>query len=73
VDILGLKESKKGFGRAMEMAVLALVAEKLEPFPAPGKVIIYSSSVDSADSLGEALGCEVYYRTVDARDGKARR
>jgi hypothetical protein len=29
-DILGLKESKKGFGRVIEKAMLVLVAEKLE-------------------------------------------
>ncbi len=29
-NILGLKERKKGFGRAIERAILALVAEKLE-------------------------------------------
>jgi hypothetical protein len=29
-DILGLKERKKGFGRAIERAVLVLVVEKLE-------------------------------------------
>src|SRR6187402_3553284 len=72
-DILGSKERKKGFGSVIERAVLALVAEKLEQFPAPGKIIVYSSSVDGADGLGEALGCEVYHRTVDTRDGKARR
>ncbi len=53
--------------------MLALVAEKLEQFPAMGKVIVYSSSVDGADSLGEVLGCEVYHRTADTQDGKARR
>ena len=63
-DILGLKERKKGFGRVIEKAVLVLVAEKLEQFPAPGKVIVYSSSVDGADSLGVVLGCEVYHRTA---------
>jgi hypothetical protein len=60
-DILGLKECKKGFGRAIEKAVLVLVAEKLEQFPVPGKVIIYSNSVNGVDSLGAALRCEVYY------------
>jgi hypothetical protein len=70
-EILGLRNARRGFGRAIEKAVLALVAEKLEQYPAPGKVIVYSSSIDSADSLGEALGCEVYYRTVDTRGRKS--
>ncbi len=60
-NILGLKESKKGFRRAIERVVLVLVAKKLEQFLVLGKVIIYSSSVNSADSLGVILGCEVYY------------
>ncbi len=60
-NILGLKESKKGFRRAIERVVLVLVAEKLEQFLALGKVIIYSNSVNSADSLGAVLECEVYY------------
>jgi hypothetical protein len=29
-DILGLKERKKGFRRAIERVILALIAEKLE-------------------------------------------
>jgi hypothetical protein len=29
-DILGLKKSKKGFGKTIERVVLVLVAEKLE-------------------------------------------
>lgn len=72
VDVLGGGQ-REGVGRAIERAVLELVAEKLEQFPAPGKIIIYSSSVKGAESLGEALGCEVYHREVDNRDGKARR
>jgi superfamily II DNA helicase RecQ len=72
-DVLGLKAEKEGFGRAIKRAVLALVTEKLEQFPAPGKIIIYSSSVKGADRLGAVLGCEVYHRTVDTQDGKARR
>jgi hypothetical protein len=60
-DILGLKERKKGFKRAIKRVVLALVIEKLKQFLAPGKVIVYNSSVKSADSLKEALRCEVYY------------
>ena len=60
-DILDLEESKKGFGRVIERVVLVLVAEKLEQFPVPGKIIVYSSSIKGADSLGEILGYEIYY------------
>ncbi len=45
----------------IKRAVLVLVTEKLEQFPAPGKIIIYSSSVKGADCLGAILGYEVYY------------
>lgn len=48
--------------------VLTLMARKLKQFPAPRKIIIYSSSVDGEDSLGE-----VYHRTVDSQDRKAKR
>ncbi len=60
-NILGLKESKKGFRRAIERVVLVLVAEKLEQFLVLGKVIVYSSSVNSINSLGAVLGYKVYY------------
>jgi hypothetical protein len=60
-NILGLKEYKKGFKRAIKRAMLALIAKKLKQFLAPGKVIVYSSSVDSANSLRAALRCKVYY------------
>jgi superfamily II DNA helicase RecQ len=58
---------------AVQMQVLQLVEEKLEQYPAPGKIMIYSSRVEEVEELGEVLGCEVYHRTVDSRDGKARR
>jgi superfamily II DNA helicase RecQ len=59
--------------QAIERAVLALIARKLQEYPTPGKIIVYSSRVVGAERLGEALGCEVYHREVDSRDGKARR
>jgi hypothetical protein len=60
-NILSLKEYKKGFKRAIKRVVLALVAKKLKQFLALGKVIVYSSSVNGADSLKAALRCKVYY------------
>lgn len=45
--------------------VLTLMARKLKQFPAPRKIIIYSSSVDGEDSLGE-----VYHRTVNSQDSQ---
>lgn len=50
-----------------------MVEEKLGQYAAPGKIIIYSSRVEEAEELGEVLGCEVYHRTIDSQDGKARR
>ncbi len=58
---MGLKAKKEGFRRVIKRAVLALVTEKLEQFPTPGKIIIYSSSIKGADCLGAVLGYKVYY------------
>jgi hypothetical protein len=60
-DILKLKECKKGFKKAIKRVVLALVIKKLKQFLALKKVIIYSNSVNSIDSLREALKYKVYY------------
>jgi RecQ family ATP-dependent DNA helicase len=54
-------------------AVCQLVTEKLEQYPAPGKIIVYSSRVTQAEELAEALDCPVYHRNVDSQIGKARR
>jgi hypothetical protein len=53
--------------------VLVLVAEKLEQFPDLGKIIVYSSSINGADSLRKVLRYKVYYRTVDTKDRKTRK
>lgn len=50
-----------------------MVEEKLRQHTALRKIIVYSSSVVGAKETGEALGCEVYYYTVDSREGKAQR
>jgi superfamily II DNA or RNA helicase len=69
----GQATDKRGFPTVIQDAVLQLVQEKLQQYPAPAKIIIYSSSIAGAKQLGELLECEVYYRDVDSRDGKARR
>jgi len=50
-----------------------LVAEKLEKYTAPSKIVIYSSSVEQTIKIGEALGCPIYHCNVDDRAGKAKR
>lgn len=73
-DVFGWEGTDRGgFNQAIQEEVLDLVKRKLIEYPAPSKIVIYSSSVVGADKLGEALGCEVYHRTVDSQDGKARR
>ena len=64
------KADKAGFEPVIEKAVAQLVQQKLEEYPPPAKMIIYSSVVLGAERLAEALGCEVYHRDVDSRDGK---
>lgn len=59
-DILGLKESKRGFGRAIEGSV-GNGDREIREFLTPGKVIVYISSIEGADSLGEEFGCEEYH------------
>jgi superfamily II DNA helicase RecQ len=54
-------------------AICRLVKEKLEQYPAPGKIIVYGGSVDQTQDIGEALECPVYHRNVDDRAGKTRR
>jgi superfamily II DNA helicase RecQ len=54
-------------------AICQLVAEKLEKYTAPSKIIIYSGSVERTIEIGEALGCLIYHRGVDDRARKARR
>ena len=54
-------------------AICQLVAEKLEQYPAPSKIVVYGGSVDQTVEVGEALGCPIYYRNIDNRAGKAQR
>lgn len=54
-------------------AICQLVAEKLEQYPAPSKIVVYGGSVDQTVEIGEALECPIYHRNVDNRAGKAER
>lgn len=62
-----------GFAPVINGAVAQLVQQKLVEYPAPAKMIIYSSIVKGAEDLGEVLGCKAYHRGVDTRDGMASR
>jgi superfamily II DNA helicase RecQ len=54
-------------------AVYRVVQEKLAQYPAPGKIIVYSSKITQAEKLAELLECPVYHRSVDDHIGKAQR
>jgi len=54
-------------------AISQLVAEKLEQYAAPSKIVVYGGSVDQTIEVGEALGCPIYHCNVDSRAGKAQR
>lgn len=45
-------------------AACQLVQRKMEEYPAPAKIIIYSSSITTTKELGAALDCHMYYRDV---------
>jgi RecQ family ATP-dependent DNA helicase len=52
--------------------VQELVAQKLQQYPAPAKIIIYSSSIDSIEEIGAKLGCHVYHANVGSPEVKSR-
>jgi superfamily II DNA helicase RecQ len=51
-------------------AVCQLVAEKLEQYPTPAKIIVYSSCIDTIKELGSALNCHTYYAEVGSTKEK---
>jgi hypothetical protein len=51
-------------------AVRDLVAQKLEEYPAPAKIIIYGSSIEAIKELGKELGCPAYYADVGSEAEK---
>jgi RecQ family ATP-dependent DNA helicase len=57
----------------MTEAVLATVEKKLEEYPWPAKIIVYTRRVEATVHLAERLHCDAYHREVDTRDGKAER
>ena len=48
------------------------MAQKLQQYPAPAKIIIYSSSIDSIEEIGAKLGCYVYHASVGSPKVKSR-
>jgi len=52
--------------------VQELVAQKLQQYPAPAKIIIYSSSINSIEEIGAKLGCHVYHASVGSPEVKSR-
>jgi len=65
--------SQAGFEPAIQDAVSQVVQQKLKQYPAPAKIIIYSSVIKGAEGVAEALQCPLYHRNVDSAEGKARR
>jgi hypothetical protein len=53
-------------------AVCQLVAEKLQQYPAPAKMIVYSSNIETIKELAseEALNCHMYYADVGSAEEK---
>jgi superfamily II DNA helicase RecQ len=51
-------------------AVRDLVEQKLEEYPTPAKIIIYSSSTDAIKELGRELGYPMYYADVGSEAEK---
>ncbi|KAH8800926.1 P-loop containing nucleoside triphosphate hydrolase protein [Xylogone sp. PMI_703] len=45
-------------------AACQLVRTKIEEYPAPAKIIVYSSSIPTTTRLGTGLDCHMYYRDV---------
>ena len=52
------------FGKGDIAAVRRLVEQKLEEYPAPAKIIVYSSSIVTTQEVSSALDCHAYYRDV---------
>jgi hypothetical protein len=51
-------------GRGDIQAVYRLIEQKLDEYPSPAKIIVYSSSIATTQKLSEALDCHAYYRDV---------
>jgi superfamily II DNA helicase RecQ len=53
-------------------AVQALVEQKLEQYPTPAKIIIYSSTIESIEEIGAKLGCHIYHASIGSPEIKSR-
>ena len=53
-------------------AVQTLVEQKLEQYPAPAKIIIYSSTIESIEEIGARLGCHIYHASIGSPEAKSR-
>ena len=69
----GWGAEKVGFDAVIHDALSQLVGQKLKEYAMPAKIIVYCSSIKGAEELGEILGCDVYHRSIDSKDGKFRR
>jgi superfamily II DNA helicase RecQ len=61
-SVVEYKEDK--FKRGNIIAICRLVGNKLKEYPAPAKIIIYSSSIATTQEVSSALDCHAYYRDV---------
>jgi RecQ family ATP-dependent DNA helicase len=52
--------------------VQELVEQKLQQYPTPAKIIIYSSSIDSIEEIGAKLGCHIYHANIGSPEVKSR-
>jgi superfamily II DNA helicase RecQ len=59
-----VKYKEDEFEKGDIIAVYRLVGNKLKEYPAPAKIIIYSSSITTTQEVSSALDCHAYYRDV---------
>ena len=52
-------------------AVSRLISQKLQEYPSPAKMIIYSNSIRTIEELGDQLGYPMYYADVGSEKEKA--
>jgi len=52
-------------------SIQELVSQKLQQYPAPAKIIIYSSSIDTIEEIGAQLGCHIYHASIGSAEAKS--
>ncbi|KFZ22776.1 hypothetical protein V502_02745, partial [Pseudogymnoascus sp. VKM F-4520 (FW-2644)] len=69
----GIRYSVFEYEAEMEQsdAVGRLIRQKLQEYPSPAKIIIYSSSIHTIKELGKQLGYPMYYAEVGSEKEKA--